>query len=391
MALVANPLLDAVETPPVALVQSWTAGRNFPAERPLLDLAQAAPGWPMAPDMAAYVGQKLAEPDIARYAPILGQPALRQALARETTRIYGGQITADHVAITSGCNQAFVVAAMALARQGDAMMLTTPWYFNHKMTLDMLGIEAQALPCRADAGMIPDAEEAARLMTARTRAIVLATPNNPTGAAYPPDTLAAFRDLAASRGIALILDETYRDFLPGSAPPHRLFQDGAWDDALVQLYSFSKAYAMPGLRVGAMIAGPAIVAAGQKALDNIAICAAQPGQAAALYGLERLAAWRAEKRAEMARRLAAFETAMAPLQDRFPILSAGGFFAYCRHPFAADALTIAKRLADEAAIMAMPGSAFGPGQENMIRFAFGNIAPDAAGAVGERLAALAMD
>lgn len=391
MALLANPLLDAVETPPVALVQNWTAGRNYPADRPLLDLAQAAPGWPMAADMAAHVGESLADPAMARYAPILGHPALRQALARETTRIYGGQVTADHVAITSGCNQAFVVAAMALARQGDAVMLTTPWYFNHKMTLDMLGIEAQALPCRAEAGMVPNPEEAASLITPRTRAIVLATPNNPTGAAYPPATLAAFRDLAAARGIALVLDETYRDFLPGSAPPHGLFQDGAWDAALVQLYSFSKAYAMPGLRVGAMIAGPGIVAAGQKAIDNIAICAAQPGQAAALYGLERLAPWRAEKRSEMARRLKAFKIAMAPLQDRFPILSAGAFFAYCRHPFNADAMTVAKRLADEAAIMAMPGSAFGPGQDTMIRFAFGNIAPEAAGAIGERLAALDSD
>lgn len=388
MALTANPLLDAVETPPVALVQSWTAGRNFPADRPLLDLAQAAPGWPMAPEMATHVGDQLMQPDAARYAPILGNPALRSALAQETTRIYGGKVTSDHVAITSGCNQAFVIAVMALARQGDAVMLTEPWYFNHKMTLDMLGIEAERLPCRAEAGMIPDPAEAARRITARTRAIVLATPNNPTGAIYPPEVLAAFRDLAATRGLALILDETYRDFLPGTAPPHNLFRDAAWDESLVQLYSFSKSFAMPGLRVGAMIAGPNVVSAGQKALDNIAICATQPGQAAALYGLEHLGAWRAEKRQEMARRLEAFQATMAPLRDRFPILSAGAFFAYCQHPFDASALDIAKQLADDAAIMVMPGSAFGSGQEGMIRFAFGNIAPDAARVVADRLNAM---
>lgn len=392
--LAPNPLLAAVEAPPVALVQSWTAGRNFPAERPLLDLAQAAPGWPMAAELTGHVARLLAEPRFGAYAPILGQPELRAALAEDIATAYGGAVAADEIAITSGCNQAFVVAILALARAGDAVMLPVPWYFNHKMTLDMFGIEAQPLPCRAEDAMVPDPERAAALITPRTRAIVLVTPNNPTGAIYPAETLAAFRDLARSRGLALVVDETYRDFLPADAaggPPHNLFRDPAWGETVVHLYSFSKAYAMPGLRVGAAAAGAPIVAAMQKALDSIAICASQPGQAAALFGIRALGAWRAEKRREMAARLDAFRRAMAPVADRFPIVSAGAFFAYCRHPFGAGALTAAKRLADEAAIMAMPGSAFGPDQERMIRFAFGNIAPERAGAVGARLAEMGQE
>jgi len=383
-----NPLLDAVEAPPVALVQSWTAGRNFPAERPLLDLAQAAPGWPMAPELVAHTAETVADPARAGYAPILGRADLRAALAAEIGALYRGRISAENIAITSGCNQAFVVAVLALARAGDAVLLPTPWYFNHKMTLDMFGIEATPLPCRVENAMVPDPDAARRLITPRTRAIVLVTPNNPTGAVYPAETLTAFRDLAAAEGLALIVDETYRDFLPGPAAPHGLFQDSAWSENLVHLYSFSKAFAMPGLRVGAAVAGEPIVQAMQKALDSIAICATQAGQAAALFGLERLGDWRAGKRAEMAARLDAFRAAMAPLADRFPIVSAGAFFAYCRHPFETDGLAAAKRLADEAAIMAMPGSAFGPGQDGMIRFAFGNIAPERAAEVGARLAAL---
>lgn len=236
--------------------------------------------------------------------------------------------------------------------------------------------------------MVPDPADAARLITPRTRAIVLVTPNNPTGAIYPPETLAAFRDLAAAHGLALIVDETYRDFVAGDRAPHDLFRDAGWDETLVQLYSFSKAYAMPGLRVGALVAGETVIQTVQKALDSIAVCASQPGQAAALFGLERLAAWRAGRRREMESRLAAFRAAMAVVEDRFPIVSDGGFFAYCRHPYAADAMAVARRLADEASIMAMPGSAFGPGQDGMVRFAFGNIAPDRAGAVGARLFAM---
>lgn len=388
MASALNPLLDAVEAPPVALVQSWTAGRNFSEDRPLLDLAQAAPGWPMAADLAQHVATKLMEPEAGRYQPILGTSALRTALAHETNRVYGASVKAEEIAITSGCNQAYVVAIMALARAGDQVILPAPWYFNHKMTLDMLGIEAAMLPCRPENAMVPDPDAAARLITPRTRAIVLVTPNNPTGAIYPAAILQAFHDLAAARGLALIVDETYRDFIPSEGPPHALLRDPAWSETVVQLYSFSKAYAMPGLRVGAVVAGAPTIAAIQKALDSIAICACQPGQAAALYGLERLGSWRRERAAEMQARLAAFREAMAPLADRFPIISAGGFFAYCRHPFGDDAMAAAKRLADEAAIMAMPGSAFGPGQERAIRFAFGNIAPERARLAVERLQAM---
>ena len=71
---------------------------------------------------------------------------------------------------------------------------------------------------------------------------MLVTPNNPTGAIYPPETIHAFHGLAQDAGLALVLDETYRDFLPGDAPPHDLFALSDWDETLVHLYSFSKAY-----------------------------------------------------------------------------------------------------------------------------------------------------
>lgn len=395
-----NPLLAAVETPPVALVQSWVKGQNYPEDRPLLDLAQAAPGWPMAEPLVAHISQAIQKPATARYAPILGEVPLRDALAAEIARLYGGAVHGGNIAITSGCNQAYVAAVMALAREGDAVMLPTPWYFNHKMTLDMFGIEAISLPCDPNAGMLPDAEAASLIITKKTRAIVLVTPNNPTGAIYPPATITAFADLARAHGIKLIIDETYRDFIPSTGPstgpsgdssdaaPHHAFHNPDWADTIIQLYSFSKAYAMPGLRVGAVTAGEDVINLIQKALDSIAICANGAGQAAALFGIQSLKHWRDGKREEMAQRLAAFETAIAPVANQFPIASAGAFFTYCRHPFDLSALEAAKLLADEASIMAMPGSAFGPGQEQMIRFAFGNIAPEQAAFVGERLAAL---
>ena len=90
-------------------------------------------------------------------------------------------------------------------------MLPVPWYFNHKMWLDMAGLETVPLPCGD--GMLPDPDAARARMTPRVKAIVLVTPNNPTGAEYPPDLVAEFAEIARAHGAVLILDETYRDFL----------------------------------------------------------------------------------------------------------------------------------------------------------------------------------
>ena len=88
------------------------------------------------------------------------------------------------------------------------------------------------------------------------RAVVLISPNNPTGAVYPPEIVRAIFQVCRERGVALVLDETYRDFLSDAgAKPHGLFDEPDWRDTLVELYSFSKSFCIPGHRLGAVIAG----------------------------------------------------------------------------------------------------------------------------------------
>ena len=120
--------------------------------------------------------------------------------------------------------------------------------------------------------MIPDPTVAATLITHRTRAIVLVTPNNPCGVEYPAEAVLAFYQLAKSHGIAIIIDETYRDFHSKSGAPHELFKQPYWEETLIQLYSFSKAYRLTGHRVGAVVASEIRMAEIEKFLDTIAIC-----------------------------------------------------------------------------------------------------------------------
>lgn len=380
-----NSLVADTGSPPIPEAKAWLA-RYDGAHGPTIDLSQAVPGHPPPDAFLARLGAAAASPEAARYGAILGDAPLREAYAADAAAAYGAAVSADEVAITAGCNLAFVVAAMLVARAGDAVLLPTPWYFNHAMSLGMLGIEARPLPARAEAGFVPDPVEAEALIDDRVRAIVLVTPNNPTGAVYPAATIEAFAALCRRRGVRLILDETYRDFLPdGVGRPHGVLADPALRHGTIQLYSFSKAYGIPGHRLGAMLASPEDVPEIAKLLDCLQISPARAGQMALAPAIPEMAAWRAANRVEINARGAVFRAALAEA-PRWRIDSLGAYFAYLRHPFpGADGRAVAERLATERGVLALPGSFFGPGQEGHLRVAVANVDAAALAMLGRRL------
>lgn len=383
-----NPLVTGIVPPPIPEAHGW-ARRYDGAFGPLLDLCQAVPGYSPHPGLLQHLAAAAANPASAKYGLITGDADLREVYAADLSRTYGGAISPAQVAITAGCNQAFFLAMLTLARAGDAVLLPTPWFWNHQQTLEMLGIEARPLPCTADDAFIPDPEAAEALLDNRVRAVVLITPNNPTGAVYPPDVIARFQALCERRGIWLILDETYRDFLPtGQDRAHDAFADPAWPDTVIQLYSFSKAYCIPGHRMGAITAGSALVQEFTKVLDCMHICPQRAGQAALSWAIGALADWRAENRATINDRAAAVRAAFQRLPG-WEVESLGAYFAYVRHPFGTTpAARVAEELASAYGALCLPGSAFGPGQEGHLRLAFANTALDGINQVADRLAGL---
>ena len=380
-----NPDLLDTGTPPIPQAQAWA--RAYDGSRgPLIDLSQAVPGSPPPPELLQRLGEAASVADNTRYGAITGDMTLREAYAAEIGRVYGAPFSTAEIAITSGCNQAYVITMMALARAGENVLLPTPWYFNHEMTLTMLGVEPRPLPCDPANGFVPDVTEAEKLIDAKTRAIVLVTPNNPTGAVYPPETIAAFAALCERRGIWLVLDETYRDFLPAAMTrPHEVFSASGWQRSVIGLYSFSKAYAVPGWRLGAITAGEDVVAQIGKVLDCIQINPVRAGQAAVRWGIDGIRSWREGNRVEINARAALFREAMEPLND-WRVLSAGAYFAYVAHPFAeVPAAEVAQKLALERGVLALPGPYFGPGQERHLRIAIANVSAERISGLGERL------
>ena len=385
------PLTQMTFASPVPESARWLAGVEFPPDRPLINVAQAAPMAPPPEGLRRAMAEALEDPATHRYAPDLGLPPLRAAFAEHWGRLYGGLVTASQVTVTSGANHAFCAAIAALCASGDAVMLPVPWYFNHKMWLDMAGVETVPLPTGAD--LLPDPEAARARITPRTRAIVLVTPNNPAGIDYPADLIGAFFDLARETGLRLILDETYRDFHGGPGTPHDLLSRPDWDETVVQLYSFSKSFRMAGHRIGAMVGAPGLMPEVEKFIDTVTICATPLSQRAALWGLANLGQWLEEQRSDLAARRAHLKTAFAPLAERgWHLRGLGGYFAYVEHPFALNTQDMSRRLVREAGILALPGAMFAPPgtpqAARHLRVACANIDAGQIDALVARLAAL---
>ena len=177
MTLPLNPAMAATFAPPVMEARRWLAGATFTTERPLINVSQAAPvDSPPLGLRQAIADAALNNPDAHLYGPVLGLPALRAEIASQWSHAYHGSISPSQVAITQGCNQAFTAVMSTLAGAGDAVILPTPWYFNHKMWLDMQGVSTIPLPTGHT--LIPNAKDAEKLITPRTKAIVLVSPKS---------------------------------------------------------------------------------------------------------------------------------------------------------------------------------------------------------------------
>ncbi|MDH4289027.1 MAG: aminotransferase [Aquincola sp.] len=385
-----NPLVASLSTPPIPSIQRWAQAYDA-SLGPLIDLSQAVPGYPPHPRLLAALAEAAGSARTAGYGAIEGEDALRTAYAHDLNALYGGDVVAADVHVTAGCNQAFAAAVLALIGPGEQVALLSPFYFNHQTTLAMLGIGCVGIDCHAAQGFVPDLADIESALAPAVRALVLITPNNPTGAVYPPPLLRDIFDLCRRRGLWLIVDETYRDFLPPdptSAPPHALFRDEDWRSHLVALYSFSKSFCIPGHRVGALTAGPSVVAQVAKVMDNLQICAPRAPQVALARALAELADWRKANRVEIASRARCFRETLAAVPD-WRIDAIGAYFAYVRHPFVGlDAEPVARRLATEVGVLTVPGSYFGERQPQYLRMAFANADSATIGCLSARLKAL---
>jgi aspartate/methionine/tyrosine aminotransferase len=375
--MIVSPLISNVHFPPISEVKRWLVERPHDGME-LIDLCQAVPDYAPAPELIEHLSGILSDPLMSKYSPDEGLPEVREAVRGYYYRKYGAELSPDNFCLTIGASQAFWLAIVTLCRAGDEVVVQAPYYFDHPMALDILGVRGVYAPfVEADGGM-PDPVTIEGLISARTRAILVVSPSNPTGAISPPDTLRQLFDVARRHNIALILDETYNEFIPGGLRPHELFGEPNWGDHFVQIASFGKTYALTGYRAGLLAASEQFIHHALKAQDTMAVCQPRITQHAVKYGVEHLGGWVSANRDMMSRRHDLFRAEFTKPGNPFHLAASGAFFAWVRHPFErCNGRQVAKRLVDEAAILCLPGEVFGPGLERYLRLAFGNIREEA--------------
>ncbi|MBW6512092.1 MAG: aminotransferase [Desulfuromonadaceae bacterium] len=365
--------IEVVQFPPITEVHNWLA--NAPASSlPLIDLCQAVPSWPTAEELTGHLRERLTDPLIARYTPDEGLPEVRMAVSTWLRALYGNGPETSEICLSIGASQAFWLAITTLCQAGDEVIVQSPAYFDHPMALAALGVCPVFTAFNPESAGQPDLAEVEQLITPRTRALLLVTPSNPTGAVIPAATIQRLYELAAAHNIALILDETYHCFLPEDEPPHALFNNEEWGDHFIQLLSFGKTFALTGYRAGALVASAAFIRQALKVQDSMVVCQPRISQTAIKFGCEHLDDWVARNRKMMNRRHDRFCTEFGDDDNLFTIVASGAFFAWVKHPFNGhNGREVARALVEKARIICLPGEAFGPNLEGYLRLAFGNI------------------
>lgn len=371
-----NPALTAVHPPPITEVLGWLSGKQN-HDLPVIDLCQAVPSYTPAASMIGHMKDLLDEPTIARYTLDEGLAEVREAVCGRYGRIYSAQIDPSQICLTIGASQAFWLAMLGLCEPGDEVIVQEPAYFDHPMGLAIMGIRMVPAPFVPEQKGIPDPVAIAALITPRTRAILVVTPSNPTGAVTPAQVIDQLYDMACTNGIALVLDETYAEFIAGSPRPHNLFTRPDWDSNFIHIMSFGKTYALTGFRTGMLAASAEFIRQTLKAQDTMTVCQPRISQCAIKFGAENLDEWVRENCRIMQRRHDSFRDQFISAGTRFELVTSGAFFAWVRHPFSGQTgRQVARTLVEQAGVLTLPGEVFGESLTQYLRLAFGNIDDD---------------
>lgn len=321
------------------------------------------------------------------YSPTAGRDRLREMLAVDLRRRGIAGAAGERILATPGANQAIYILLAVLADPGDEVILFRPYYFNNLMALQMLGLKPVFIDAEANGTV--DVERVQTAITRRTRAMIVISPNNPSGAVLAQRNVEELAALAREKGIWLIADEAYRDF--AWERPH-VSPLALAAERVVGVFSFSKSFGMAGWRLGFLHAPEEVVAQAAKAADTLHICAGLPAQLLAEEALGEAPRYPEGFREEMLRSRDLLAAALAPLRAKGLIgeaAGAGGFYLFVpldaeRAPSGQE---VAERMVLEHGLAVVPGEAFGMEKRPFLRLSYGNIHPADMTAAAPRLAA----
>lgn len=359
----------AIELPQFDVLNDIAAGwRARGAD--VITLGQALPGF-APPDVAVdALRSALGDPSAHIYSSDAGTPELRAALARSLSVLGASVDPAREIIITAGGNQAFQLALTTLIQPGDEVLLTGPYFLNHEMAVRSVGAVPVEAPVPAARRFTPLWDDIAPHVTLRTRAVVIVSPSNPTGAVIGRDSLQQIVSACAARDVLVFIDEAYMRFVYGAEPATASALPD-WTDNVVVLGSFSKAFAVTGWRCGYLLAHADVIAEAMKIQDCMIICAPVPIQRAITAVLEREPDYSRRWLPELQKRRDALVETLAECPALEPVFPAGGFFVMVRVQGCDDSRRLARELIEQQQVVTIPGRFFGESGEGYLRVSYG--------------------
>jgi aminotransferase len=340
----------------------------------VISLGQALPFFPPPPSALRAAEAALQARDVHVYTTDPGRPTLRSLLAERLAE-YGVSCAFDNLVITAGANHAFATALTTLVDPGDEVVLPAPYFTNHQMQVHASGAVAIEAPLADQRTYCLTWDDIAPALTPRTRAVVLCNPSNPTGAPVTAEHGARVVQELARRGIFVISDETYMQFVyDGDHWSAASVPD--WRYNVVVVGTFSKSFAMMGWRVGFLLADRVICEQATKIQDAMIICAPTISQMVAEAAVRDDWSYARQFHREFVRRrqLVAERIAAIPKLSWSP--TGGGFFAFARVEGCTDSTGLANHLLDAAHVVTIPGAAFGRSGEGCLRLSFGSVSDE---------------
>jgi aspartate aminotransferase/aminotransferase len=321
------------------------------------------PDFPTPAHIVAGAERGIAE-GFTRYTQSAGLHSLRELLAEQVERQTGVSIGPEQITITVGGVQSVFSSLLALLNPGEEVLLPDPGWPNFEMSVLVQGGRALHYPLLIDNDFIPRLEDLERLVTPRTRVMIVNSPSNPTGAVFPPETIRALIAFAQRHDLWVLADEVYGRIVFEGEHVSALPLD---PERVLLLNSFSKTYSMTGWRVGYIVANREVARLLHKIQEPQTSSVAGPCQKAAEAALTGPQDCIAEMRASYKdRRDAVLE-----------VVRAHGLYRYTPHgafylmldisPSGLDGHTFALRLLEETGVAVAPGSAFGTVARDQVR------------------------
>jgi aminotransferase len=319
------------------------------------------------------------DPLLARYAPSRGLPKLCEAAAETLTRKYGIKVDPKkEILITAGAMEGLMDAILAIVNPGDEVIITSPGFSSYTEQILMAHGVPKYLPLIEEKNWSIDLDALPKLITKKTKAILINSPCNPTGSIFTRAEMDAIADAVIKHNLILITDEPY-DFLTfDGKKTNSLVQDERLRYNRISCFSLSKEYAMTGYRIGYTFAEEGMIRQMMKMHDEFIVSSPRPSQVAAIAALTGSQ----ECVEDLRKTLEARRDRLCSHFDRMKkwlsyVKPAGTYYAFPKILFPCDDdIELAVRILNEAKIAIVPGSAFGPEGKNHLRFCFGCTIPE---------------